>query len=156
MKAKDRGRIEPVRRPAEGLNQPLILTSGRYPAVTLLELGHKILDFVHQVLERMFRAVTALAIITTICVLSPVRESKNDSDTTRSWPPSSLSASLDVLTGAASKSSAVGLSDSARRETAAALLLPAARESAAAELESVRKIMMPPSPVHVDMPPLRR
>ena len=103
----------------------------------------------------MFRAVAAIAIITTMCVLSPERDSKNDSDATRSWPPSALSASLDVLTGAAANGTARP-TETGGREDAAALLVPVARGAASAGLDHVRKIVIPPPSTHVDMPPLRR
>ena len=91
-----------------------------------------------------------------MCVLSPERDSKNDSYATRSWPPSTLSASLDVLAGTAPNPGLSKVIEAGQREAVAAALPAAAREAASQGLENVRKIVIPPPVVHVDMPPLRR
>jgi hypothetical protein len=103
----------------------------------------------------MFRVIAGIAIITTMCVLSPVRESRNDSGSTGAWPPASLSASLDVLTGVAGGATRINAAD-AGREAVGAALAPGAREAASAELENVRRVIIPNPAVPVDMPPLRR
>jgi hypothetical protein len=90
-----------------------------------------------------------------MCVLSPERDSKNDSQATRAWPPSALSASLDILTGAAPNPTLSKVTEAGHREAVAAFPA-AAREAASAGLESVRRIVIPPPSVPLDMPPLRR
>ena len=124
--------------------------------VIILELAHKIMLLVHPVLELMFRIVAGIAIIATMCVLSPVRESKRDSDQPRSWPPPSLSASLDVLTGAAATGAASRVIEPIGREAASAMAAPAARAALAGGAETVRRIVIPPPTAPIDMPPLRR
>jgi len=62
-----------------------------------------------------------------------------------------LSASLDVLTGAARTRG-----PEAGRDAVAAALVPVAREAASAGVENVRRVMIPTPAVPVDMPPLRR
>jgi hypothetical protein len=104
----------------------------------------------------MFRAIAGLAIITTMCVLSPERDSKNDSHTTRSWPPTTLSASLDVLAGTAPNPGLSKALESSQREAVATALPAVAREAATQGLENVRRIVIPPASLHVEMPPLRR
>jgi hypothetical protein len=103
----------------------------------------------------MFRVIAGIAIITTMCVFSPVRESRNDSGSTGAWPPASLSASLDVLTGTAGGAARTKAADASRQAVEAALA-PVAREAASAGVESVRRVIIPNPAVPVDMPPLRR
>jgi hypothetical protein len=104
----------------------------------------------------MFRTVAGLAIITTMCVLSPERDSKNDSTTTHSWPPSAFSASLDTLAGSAVNPALSKVVEAGRREAIAVALPAAGREAAASGLETIRRIVIPPPAIHVEMPPLRR
>ncbi len=107
----------------------------------------------------MFRAVLGLAVITTLCVLSPERESKRSSAPSQAGADSVPAPSLDFLSALAAKA-ALALPDAGdSNDTPApqtALAGAAAKHAAAAGVEGIRKIVIPPPPIPVDMPPLRR
>jgi hypothetical protein len=107
----------------------------------------------------MLRAVLGLAVITTLCVLSPERDSKRHSGPSQARADAIPSSSLDFLSGLAATAALAlpEVSDSAgSQEPQAAIVGAAARGAATAGIEGVRKIVIPPPPVPVDMPPLRR
>jgi hypothetical protein len=101
----------------------------------------------------MFRAIAGIAIVTVMCVLSPERESQNDSGGTQVWSPKSLSASLDALGGAAANSQLSRSLDSAGKQALAAAADAVLREAAHAHVDGVRKIATTGA---LEMPPLRR
>ena len=107
----------------------------------------------------MFRAVLGLAVITTLCVLSPERESRRSSAPSQAGADSIPSASLDYLSALAARA-ALALPDVGESNDTpappAALAGAAARQAAAAGVEGIRKIVIPPPPIPVEMPPLRR
>jgi hypothetical protein len=61
-----------------------------------------------------------------------------------------------MLTGTVPNPSLSKVTEAGHREAIAAAFPAAAREAASAGLENVRKIVIPPPSVPVDMPPLRR
>ena len=104
----------------------------------------------------MLRAVLGLAVITTMVVLSPVREK---------LPGNTLAATLPEtgqLTEVASRLAPDFLGAKGGTSTpdllsgqVVATAAPVARQIAASSLEPVRRITISPPPIPLDMPPLR-
>ena len=102
----------------------------------------------------MFRIAMALAVIATMCVLSPERSSRSDSVAADKGQAPGGPPSLDsVATHAAGQiwAKARGTVE----DEASAALIPAAREAASAGLDKVRKVVAV-SQAPLEMPPLRR
>ena len=106
----------------------------------------------------MFRAVLGLAVITTLCVLSPERESKL-SFANQPGAESIPATGLDFLSGLAAKAALALPTSGDSNEIPApitTMAAAAAKEAAASGAEGIRRIVIPPPPIPVDMPPLRR
>jgi hypothetical protein len=150
MKAKERGRIDALPDGESRINPPLSLGSHAAQLVIFLEPEHKILQRARSVLVTMLKFLAALAIRATLCLNSPVRESKNGSDEAlQVATPSSSSARTDLLTGLAAKAALSRVAEPISPETAAAL----ARQGAAAGAQALRKAVAAPASPE---PPVRR
>jgi hypothetical protein len=109
----------------------------------------------------MFRAVAGIAVVTTIFLLSPERDSNKHAPTSTTGD-SSLAARMNAWAsgGAASVASQAAVSRVANapetRAAVTALVERSLREDAAGSADTVRRIMIPPPPLPIEMPPLRR
>lgn len=98
----------------------------------------------------MLRATFAIAIITTLCVLSPVREARRDSG---SFDLSQVAvpAGMETLVAAAA-GQALSLASARGHESAATI--PAGREPWGTAPEGIRRVVAVPQ-TPLEMPPLR-
>lgn len=98
----------------------------------------------------MLRVTLALAIITGLCVLSPVRDSRRDS-AAANGPGAAEPAGGESLVARAA-GGMISLAGGRSHETAASV---AAAREAAATLDGIRRIVAVPQ-TPLEMPPLRR
>lgn len=103
----------------------------------------------------ILKTVLGIAVVTVIFILSPVRDQGKvapvavDPPSGSEGAPSNMLSSLAAqIPAAMSRSSGAGAGHAAQAALAVA--------GAASGLESVRRIVIPPPPVPVEMPPLRR
>lgn len=101
----------------------------------------------------ILKTVLGIAVITAIFILSPVRDPAKTSlasasDATAGAPSNMLSSLAAQFPAAVSRGSVPAVGHAADAVLAVA--------GGASGLEPVRKIVIPPAPVPVEMPPLRR
>lgn len=111
---------------------------------------------------KMLKAVLGLAIITTLVVLSPERDTTNTSGSLKAaadHPSMTDRASLSALAAQLAPELIGMRAGTAPQEGGssqiATLAEPAVRQVTAGGLEQVRLIVIPPAPVPISMPPLR-
>lgn len=103
----------------------------------------------------MLRAVLGMAVVTTLCILSPERESAKQS---KQPPDRDDGPRSDMLSSLAAQfpAAAANRVAAAAKPQAAVFLDSVGAGAGAGGLEAVRKIVIPPAPVPIEMPPLRR